>query len=32
VVKYPWLDRSEEKVMAVEFTEDISVPVWGNSR
>jgi hypothetical protein len=32
VVKYPWLDRSEEKVMSVEFNEDISIPVWGNSR
>jgi len=32
VVKYPWLDRSEEKVMTIEYTEDISVPVWGNQR
>jgi hypothetical protein len=29
VVKYPWIDRSEEKVMSIDFTEDISIPVWG---
>jgi maltodextrin utilization protein YvdJ len=30
VVKYPLLDRSEERVMSIDFTEDISIPVWGN--
>jgi hypothetical protein len=29
VVKYPWIDRSEERVMSIDFTEDISIPVWG---
>jgi len=29
VVVYPYLDRTEEKVMAVDFTQDITVPVWG---
>jgi len=32
VVEYPWIDRSDEHVMAVEFHEDISIPDWGNSR
>lgn len=29
VVKYPLIDRSEERVMSIDFTEDISIPVWG---
>jgi hypothetical protein len=32
VVKYPLLDRTVEKVLAVDFTEDISVPTWGSQR
>ena len=28
VVKYPFLDRTQEKVMSVDVTEDIGVPKW----
>ncbi|WP_242395966.1 hypothetical protein [Anaeromyxobacter oryzisoli] len=31
-VEYPWLERQDEKVMAIDLTEDISVPDWGPSR
>lgn len=32
VVKYPWIDRTQEYVQSVDFTEDISVPNWGSQR
>lgn len=32
VVKYPWLDRTQEHVMTVDFTEDIAIPNWGVQR
>lgn len=32
VVKYPWLDRTQERVMSVDFTEDIAIPNWGVQR
>lgn len=28
VVSYPWLERQDRKVFAIDVTEDISVPVW----
>jgi hypothetical protein len=28
VVRYPWIDRSEEKVMTVDLTTDITIPKW----
>jgi hypothetical protein len=32
VVKYPWLNREQERVMTVDFTEDIAIPNWGVQR
>jgi hypothetical protein len=32
VVKYPWIDRSDEQVMAIDFTQDLAIPTWGNQR
>jgi hypothetical protein len=32
ILKYPFLDRTEEKVMSVDVTEDIGIPDWGPQR
>lgn len=32
VVKYPFLDRVDERVMSVDFTQDIAIPDWGSAR
>lgn len=32
VVKYPWLDRTEEKTLSIDFTQDLAIPVWGTQR
>ncbi len=32
VVKYPWIDKEQEKVMSVDFTQDIAIPNWGVQR
>jgi hypothetical protein len=32
VVKYPWLERTEEKTLSVDFTQDLAIPVWGTQR
>jgi hypothetical protein len=31
-VEYPWIDRQDEKVVSIDFTQDIAVPDWGPSR
>jgi hypothetical protein len=31
-VEYPFLERQDEKVVSIEFTQDIAVPDWGPSR
>lgn len=31
VVTYPFIDRTEEHVMSVDFNEDIAIPNWGPS-
>lgn len=31
VVRYPFIDRTVEKVMSVDFNEDIAIPNWGPS-
>jgi hypothetical protein len=31
-VEYPWLERQDEKVITVDFTQDIAIPDWGPSR
>jgi hypothetical protein len=31
-VVYPWIDRTDQQVMAVDLSQDLEIPNWGPSR